>query len=171
MLVSRNTNQNQYIWFNEVFCDRTKMDSEPGPQFWQETKLFSKCQNENLSVWSYFPVFCKKSTQFELLKEFQIFMNIYCKDFVFVLTGASSCKKCFWRDWSQRRVNDWRSAKWKWCLVTAQDMTLQEFGTVFTCRGKSIASLNCSMCVLTKHLQLHHTKKNVVTPLIGTPVA
>ena len=37
--------------------------------------------NENLSVWSYFDVFCKK---FELLKEFQKFMNIYCEDFVFV---------------------------------------------------------------------------------------
>ena len=30
------SNQNQYIWFNELSCERTKMKSEIRPQTWQE---------------------------------------------------------------------------------------------------------------------------------------
>ena len=47
-------------------------------------------------------------------------------------SGAASCKKCLWRDWSQRGVMYWWSQQWEWSLVTALDLECQEFGTPFT---------------------------------------
>ena len=76
-------------------------------------------------------------------------LTVFFEDFVIVLI-RTSCKKCFWRNWSQRGVNNWRSAEWKWCLVTGQDMEIQEFGTAFTWKTKVLraSSVQCAGQIL-----------------------